>query len=173
MSPAPVPTSSRVQRILHPASRLPTLSKILSQAFTTALVPPNIVLRRWMSRSSARTSAGSARGSSSSSAPSISRPQVGVAAAVIEERAPVRNRSADDEPQKHRVVPGRQRRLLGALDVGQHALEHGQSLLVLMIAEALEEVLLVLCEAARDRLQVRRAVVGAETPSGVDRGVLV
>src|SRR5206468_13019922 len=69
--------------------------------------------------------------------------QAGVTTPVIEERPAVRDGAARDQAEEYRVIPARGLRLLLALDAGEHAFEHGNAVLGLTVADAVETVRVV------------------------------
>src|SRR5256885_4824196 len=83
--------------------------------------------------------------------PCASPAQACVPTSIVEKRPPVGGIAADHEADEYRVVAARNRAALLALDVGDGAVDHRDSALILAVAHAEEPVRLFAGEAPRHR----------------------
>src|SRR5882762_9809535 len=120
----------------HPGS-VPSDSAAGSRASASRCWRRKILWRRARERESDRRCASTA--------------QACVPTSIVEERPPVGGVATDHEADEYRVVAARNRAALFALDVGDHAVDHGDAALIFAITHAAEPVWLRAGEASRQR----------------------
>ena len=98
-------------------------------------------------------------------------PESRIPAAVVQQRTPIRDAAADDQPDEHRVVARGNHGLFLTLDVREHAVEDCDPLFVQVEADPAETIRLVAGEAARQRFLIGREDVQHEILCAFQSGV--